>query len=288
MVAGIALPPLAHLSPAMPWMLGAMLLLVFARLRLEHLKPRPIHMLLLMGYCVFALITFFALRPFSPTLALAGFMIALTPPSISSTAIVAILGGDVAFMTVAVTLGSLLISASLPALLTLLPIRSEPMHWQEFLVMVARVMGIIFIPFLLALAMSRLLPRLANALGQRHGLSFYIWAAIVAIVTARSAQYLHENPQPASLLLAMGCLSLILCLLHFTLGRWLGGRSHALEAGQVLGQRNTLFSIWVCQSILGSPLVALGPTFYIIWHNLYNSVQLWYHHHIPAADPADE
>lgn len=288
MLAGIFVPPLARLSPATSWMLGTMLLLVFSRLRVEHLRPRPVHILLLTVHFAIALLTFFALRPFSPTLALAGFMVAITPPSISGPAIVSLLHGDVAFMTVAVVLGNLVIAATLPALLALLPIRSEAIPWAEFLIMLTRVMGIIFAPFILAMLIRRLVPRLSDMLARRHASAFYIWAAMIAIVTARSTQYLRENPQPPSLLIAMAGLSLVLCLIHFTVGRYLGGRSHPLEASQALGQRNTLFSIWVSQSILNSPLVALAPTCYIVWHNLYNSIQLWRQHQTPPDDPADE
>ena len=59
----------------------------------------------------------------------------------------------------------------------------------------------------------------------------------------------------------------------FALGRWIGGREFPAEASQALGQKNTTFTIYLALTY-ASPLVALGPTFYVVWHNLWNSWQL--------------
>ena len=45
------------------------------------------------------------------------------------------------------------------------------------------------------------------------------------------------------------------------------------EGSQCLGQKNTTFTIYLALAYT-SPVVALGPTFYVLWHNLWNSWQL--------------
>jgi len=54
---------------------------------------------------------------------------------------------------------------------------------------------------------------------------------------------------------------------NFSLGRLVGGSEFGLEASQSLGQKNTTFTIYLAMTY-ANPVVALGPTFYVIWHNL--------------------
>ena len=43
--------------------------------------------------------------------------------------------------------------------------------------------------------------------------------------------------------------------------------------GQSLGQKNTVFAIWMGYTFM-EPIVSVAGGFYSIWHNLYNSWQL--------------
>jgi BASS family bile acid:Na+ symporter len=81
-------------------------------------------------------------------------------------------------------------------------------------------------------------------------------------------------------LFEVAALSLLTCIASFTLGRLIGGRAFAPEASQALGQKNTTFTIYLAMTY-ANPLVALGPTFYVLWHNLWNSWQLHRHHRRP-------
>ena len=66
-----------------------------------------------------------------------------------------------------------------------------------------------------------------------------------------------------------------ICALNFLLGAWIGGKEFRREASQALGQKNTTFTIYLAM-VYANPLVALGPTFYVLWHNLWNSFQLYW------------
>ena len=48
----------------------------------------------------------------------------------------------------------------------------------------------------------------------------------------------------------------------------------SITAGQAFGQKNTSLGVWMAQTYL-HPLAALGAAAYIIWQNLFNSVQLF-------------
>ncbi len=52
------------------------------------------------------------------------------------------------------------------------------------------------------------------------------------------------------------------------------GRTRAAECSQALGQKNTTLSIYLALTY-ASPIAALGPTFYVLWHNLWNAWQLY-------------
>ena len=59
------------------------------------------------------------------------------------------------------------------------------------------------------------------------------------------------------------------------LGALLSGREFRRETSQVLGQKNLSFTIWLSLAFI-NPIVALGPTFYIICHHTYNSFQIYH------------
>jgi len=65
-------------------------------------------------------------------------------------------------------------------------------------------------------------------------------------------------------------ISLVICVVNFSLGAILGGPSHRQEASQSLGQKNLTFVIWIALTFI-NPLVALGPMIYIVYHHLYNA-----------------
>ena len=57
-------------------------------------------------------------------------------------------------------------------------------------------------------------------------------------------------------------------------GALIGGRRYWQESSQALGQKNNSFVIWIALTFI-NPLVAMGPTFYVLYHNLYNSFQIY-------------
>ncbi|MFT3895414.1 MAG: hypothetical protein QM730_27630 [Anaerolineales bacterium] len=105
--------------------------------------------------------------------------------------------------------------------------------------------------------------------------SFPIWLINLFIISANASNFLrNENPDSISVLLIIALISLVLCIVNFSLGALLGGRTHWQEASQSLGQKNLSFVIWIALTFI-NPLVAMGPTFYILYHHLYNSWSIY-------------
>ena len=51
-----------------------------------------------------------------------------------------------------------------------------------------------------------------------------------------------------------------------------------VTAGQSLGQKNTVFAIWLAYTFM-TPETAIVGGLYSIWHNIYNSWQLYRANH---------
>ena len=75
----------------------------------------------------------------------------------------------------------------------------------------------------------------------------------------------------------LAVVALVICLVQFAVGHWLGRRYGEESAGgQALGQKNTVLAIWLAQSFL-NPLACVAPTAYIVWQNIVNSYQIYKH-----------
>jgi BASS family bile acid:Na+ symporter len=137
------------------------------------------------------------------------------------------------------------------------------------------VLIVMFVPLILARLVTHL-PQSAQVLVQRgKPFSFPIWLLNLFIISAKAADFLgNEHSASLASLAAVALVSLIICAINFALGAWLGGPQYRQEASQALGQKNNSFVIWVALTFL-NPLVAMGPTFYVLYHNLYNSWQIY-------------
>jgi BASS family bile acid:Na+ symporter len=134
---------------------------------------------------------------------------------------------------------------------------------------------VMFVPLILARLVSYmpLGPRRFLRAGKRF--SFAIWLLNLFLISANASSFLrHENQNSISTLLVIALISLVLCIVNFGLGALLGGRQNWQEASQSLGQKNLSFVIWIALTFI-NPLVAMGPTFYILFHHLYNSWSIY-------------
>lgn len=132
-------------------------------------------------------------------------------------------------------------------------------------------------------------------------LPFYLWVASIIVLSATVTQTVITNyqSQMTNMLILLAC-SFFACLLQFGLGKWIGyklpapskGKDYqdvlinpaaapktmsgvsSITAGQAFGQKNTSLGVWIAQMYL-DPLSSLGAAAYIIWQNLFNSVQLF-------------
>ncbi len=267
-------------APALKYLIALMLFLTFTRLELHARIFRPQHAALVLAQFAVAFAAYAAMLPFGPDLAMAAFMAGATPTATAAPVVTALLGGEIGFATAAVITSNLAAALFIPPLLPLVA-PPEILHAGAVSVwrMLAEVLGVVALPLLAAQLLRRFAPAANERLGRLQPASFFLWAAVLAIVCAKSAHFLLDGPPKAApaALLAIAAATAAVCAVNFTAGRLLGGRCHPLEAGQALGQKNTAFTIWISLAFI-NPLVSLGPTFYVVWHNLFNSWQIWRRH----------
>jgi BASS family bile acid:Na+ symporter len=208
--------------------------------------------------------------------ALAAFFAGITPTAAAAPVVMSFLRGRVDYVIAAVVLTHLAIAAAMPALLPFVLGRTTPEAFGQVLGSVGLV---VFVPAGTAWLLRTLHPPAAAWPARLRNVSFGAWVLALFLVTANASAFLRRQAEvPLAVLLQIAGTSLLVCAASFALGRVIGGREFPREGSQSLGQKNTNLTIYLALTY-ASPLVALGPTFYVLWHNLWNSWQLHQHRH---------
>jgi BASS family bile acid:Na+ symporter len=94
-------------------------------------------------------------------------------------------------------------------------------------------------------------------------------------MAAIARTHLLNNPEePRSRILLIGLVSLLICACNFALGRITSRKKYCRESSQILGQKNTNLTLFLALQYAG-PLIAMGPLFYVLWHNTWNAWQMY-------------
>ncbi len=281
-VIGAFLPQAHSLAWLIRWLVMAMLFLVFLQTRLTQTALHRTHGWLLlaniaMGFAAWGLGWLIGGRD----VALAAFFAGITPTATAAPVIVSFLRGRVDYVIAGFLLTNLVITALLPLLLPLVLGHATPEVFGQVLGSVTLVM---FAPIAAAWTIRRLYPKAAGWPPRLRNFSFGMWVTAILLITGNASDFLRRQPDmPHLVITKIVVITIVICAANFALGRLIGGREFRREASQTLGQKNTSYTIYLALTY-ASPLVALGPTFYVLWHNLWNSWQL---HRVPhdVADP---
>jgi BASS family bile acid:Na+ symporter len=263
------------------WLIMGMLFLVFLQTKLSREALRPSHGVLLATNLVMGFVGWgLGWVVGGQQVAMAAFFCGITPTATAAPVIVSFLRGRVDYVVAAFLLTNVVVAALLPALMPLLLGKNAPVAFTSVLGSVGLV---VFGPMLLAWLVRTLHPSASAWPKQLSNVSFGAWVLTLFFITARVSAFLHAQAElPRDVLITIAAISLGLCIINFTLGRIIGGKEFAREASQSLGQKNTTFTIYLALTY-ANPLVALGPTCYVLWHNLWNSWQLHQQARLEAA-----
>jgi BASS family bile acid:Na+ symporter len=272
MAAGFLCPWAAPFSVALPFMLIGMLFFAFLDMSVTRDSFRVSILGIFLANLVIPVAVYLLLRPIRPDLALVGFISAIAPTATATPVIMGFLHGRIEYVVTSVLLTNVGIALILPFLLPLVADPSRPVSTAEVLPSTLLVM---FVPLGTAWLVRRLPPAVPGFFRRGKPLAFLLWLLVIFAVTAKASAFLQNGTGIAFDTLAeIAVLSLAICALNFILGAWIGGRTFRKEGSQSLGQKNNSFTIWLALTYL-NPLAALGPTFYVAYHNLYNGWMLY-------------
>lgn len=275
--AGPALEGIAtHLQPLL---LFSMLFLTFSKIEPHQLKPHrwQAWLLLVQGGLFIAIAMLLVLCPgIGHRIGLEALMLCLICPTATACAVVTgKLGGDMASVVTYTILINLLVAILVPLFVPLI----HPVEGMTFFTAFARIMAKVFplliMPCLAAWIIRYMFPKVQDFLVKYSHWSFYIWALSLTLAILMSTRAIVQNEQSVRLLFDIAVASLVSCIFQFWAGKRIGAPyGQRITAGQALGQKNTVFGIWLGYTFL-DPIVSVVGGFYSLWHNIFNTWQLY-------------
>lgn len=187
------------------------------------------------------------------------------------------LGGDLEQMTTYTFLTNFITALFIPLCFPMIEKGSDITFLSAFLTILKEVTLVLVVPMLLAYVVKHYVKGLHRRIVAVKDLGYYLWATSLSIVSGVTMKNIFHAQTSGWFLAAIALLGLVLCIVQFAVGRWIGHFSgHTAGGGQALGQKNTAFGIWIAYTYL-TPLSSVGPGCYILWQNIINSVEIWQH-----------
>ncbi|MCM1178328.1 MAG: hypothetical protein NC308_02840 [Clostridium sp.] len=273
-------PYLHHIvSILQPLLLFFMLFLTFCRIDPRDMRPRKWHIWLLLfqaGLFVALAVLLCILPKFHGGVLIESAMLCLICPTATAAAVVTgKLGGDMSGLTTYTILINLVTAILVPLFVPIVHPVEGITFFTAFSMIMAKVFPLLICPCLLAWIIRYAMPRLHSKITIHGNLAFYIWAVSLTLAIMMTTRSIVHSTIPAVYQFGIAAVSLICCVLQFWAGKKIGRRYGAtITAGQSLGQKNTVFAIWMGYTFM-TPVTSVAGGFYSIWHNVYNSWQLY-------------
>jgi BASS family bile acid:Na+ symporter len=272
MALGALFPQVHVFSFLIQYLLMVMLFFSFLDIKLTPQTFQKSVLWVLLANLAVGFLSYALLISFDSTFALSAFMTAIAPTAIAAPVIMSFIKGKIEYVVAAVLVTNVSSAVVIPvALPFLIDARVQISVWD----VLQPVLVVMFVPLLLAQAVSHLPSGIEGVLRKGKRFAYAIWLINLFLISANASHFLrNEDANSLSTLLIIALISLVLCIVNFGLGALLGGRQNWQEASQSLGQKNLSFVIWIALTFI-NPLVAMGPTFYILYHHLYNSWSIY-------------
>lgn len=271
-----------------PILLFLMLFISFSRIEPRQLKFRKWHLhnllLQVLSFLALCLTVVWAMPSNNPAAAwilrhrvlFESAMLCMICPTATACAVVTgKLGGDMAQVVMYTIIINLAVSIVVPLTVPLLYPQAGISFIAAFSRILAKVFPLLIMPCLTAWAVRWLLPRVHEWIASKMNLSFYLWSVSLTIAVMMSTRAIIKSGVGIWTLAGIAIVSMACCIFQFWTGRLNGKRSGSrIEASQALGQKNTVFGIWMGYTFW-NPLVSVAGGFYTIWHNVHNTRQLY-------------
>ncbi len=263
-----------------PLLIFAQLLITFSKIELRQLVPVRLHLWLLAfqvaaSMAIVLVLMFARMNPVFKEIFEGAMVCFICPTATAAAVITAKLGGNASKLTTYTLISNLSAAIFVPVIFPIV----EPHEGLTFAHATLKILGMVspllLCPFIVAVAIKYLLPKL-HALLVKHGnLAFYLWCVALVIVSGQTVKSLVESNAHPIIKLLIAAAGLIACCIQFYVGRRMGNRcNEKITAGQALGQKNTILAIWMANAYL-DPITSVAPGSYVLWQNAINSWQLW-------------
>lgn len=263
-----------------PFLLFVMLFFTFCKINPKDMRIKKWHIWLCMIQVVSCLVIAVPLH-FFPDFQYAslaeGAMVCLVCPTATAAAVITgKLGGNESSLTTYTIISNMVAAIVIPALFPLVEKHEQMSFIMQFAVILKKVFPLLICPFLAAWAVRVFIPKLhALILKYCGSVAFYLWAFSLIMVIGQALRSIVNSDVDPHVQWLLAAVGLVVCVLQFAAGKSIGGHyGDRISAGQGLGQKNTVFAIWVSVTYL-SPVVSIAPSSYILWQNIINSWQLW-------------
>ena len=256
------------------------LYVTFCKVDFHALRPVKWHLRILLVQ--FALVTVLVVIAFAfplswhARLLVEGMLACVISPGATAAPVVTQkLGGNLEEMTSFTFLSNILSALLIPISFSVITESRDVSFLQGFLKISGEVALVLLLPMVCAYFTKHFLSGWHRRIVGVKDLAYYLWCANLLLVSGTTVRNILHAQTSGLFLLLMAVAVLLLCLVLFSMGRSIGKPLQApVNAGQALGQKNTVFAIWVANTYL-NPLSSVGPGCYILWQNIINSVEIW-------------
>lgn len=257
------------------WVLICMIFISCLQINLNQLKPKKEHWYLLAANLFMGLVPYGIIRlawPENEELAKAAFFVGITPTATAAPVVIAFLNGRIGFALTGFTITNIFISLSL---LLLLPMVTGNFTINFIGNVAVTLLMLIALPAAMAAIVRKIYPKAKEWPKKCKTFTFSLWSLVLFILAAVAREYFIEHPSESPLaVVEIALVSLVLCACNFIFGKYLAPKRYRRESSQLLGQKNTTFTMYLALQYAGA-LVAMGPIFYILWHNTWNAYQMY-------------
>lgn len=254
-----------------PVFIFSMLFITFCRVDARRIRFSWMHLWLLLFQIVASVGVYYSLAHFDIVVAQGAMICILAPVAMAAVVIGGMLGANLETMAAYSLLCNIAIALYAPLLLHAFG-NGECTMAQ----ILQKVSPLLIAPFVTGQFCRFYLRRVSDWVSAHGYLSFYIWLLSLIVIIGRTTCFLLDQTQASlSTEIILALVALVICLLQFGLGRYIGRRyGDTVAGGQSLGQKNTVLAVWLSQAFL-DPISSVAPTAYIVWQNIVNSYQLW-------------
>ncbi len=259
---------------AAPLLIFLMLFVTFCRVRIRDLRITWLHIILVLFQLIASPIIYYLALPLGEIVAQGAMVCFLAPIAMGAVAIGALLGAEVLSIVSYTLICNIAIAFVAPYYLDIFG-NGE----CDFVQILSHVAPLLLAPLACAQILKRVWSPAAKWIGDHSQMSFYMWLLSMLITLARTTNFVILTSDTIDLTtgLTLAAVALVACVVQYDTGRLLGSRFGDRVAGaQSLGQKNTVFAVWLAQTFL-FPMSSIAPTAYIIWQNLINSFQIYMH-----------